>query len=65
MVATVVGLSLLAGFILPFAAVMVIGSGAGVSERAVGILLFAVIGLLFYLAVRTWRKYEEWKKGKE
>ena len=62
---TVTGLSLLAGIIIPFAAAMVFGTNVDISERAVGVLLFVIVGLLYYLAVRVWRKYKRQKEKSE
>ena len=62
MLIVVFGVSLLAGIILPFAVVMTFSPYAGVPERVAGVLLLVVVGFLFYLAVRVWRKYEEQKE---
>ena len=65
MLIVVFGVSLLAGIILPFAVVMTFSPYAGVPERVAGVLLLVVVGFLFYLAVRVWRKYEEQKEKGE
>jgi len=65
MLIAVFGVSLLAGIILPFAVVMTFSPYAGVPERVAGVLLLVVVGFLFYLAVRVWRKYEEQKEKGE
>ena len=61
MLIEVFGVSLLAGIILPFAVAMASSPYADVPVRVAGVLLLVVVGFLFYLAVRAWRKYEEQK----